>query len=300
MAKKKGTADRFRLYRLENAANPAFPFRVGKTLVEREFAEHAHEFSELVVILGGTATHLVEGERHFLTAGDVYVFQGSMRHGFYDCHELRMCNVGFLPGLLDPIAPTLKKLPGYQALFVLGPPAREGQAPRCRLRLSLADLKELETIIDPMCEEYGARSQAYEAVLTGMFFHLVAWLSRRYAARVGTAGDGVHRLALAVSHLERNFLEALRLEDLSARCGLSARQFLRVFKEHYGATPIDYVLRLRVHHAARLLQTTRAAVIDIAGASGFSDGNYFARQFRRVMGASPREYREANEKSRVG
>lgn len=272
-------------------ANPAFPFRVGRTKVLASFHEHTHDYSELVVILGGTGTHLVQGARHFVSAGDVYVFQGDASHGFVDCHELEMCNLAFGPALLEPAAAYLKKLAGFQALFVLGPPARNAAEFRCRLRLPLPELKEAERMIDAMGEEFQSRREGYEGMLSGAFTQLVAWVSRRYVAPSEPALDGVHRLAVAVSHLEKNFLEPLRLGDLAGLAGLSPRQFQRIFKAHYGTTPIDYALKLRIHHACRLLRDLETPVVDIAGASGFSDGNYFARQFRRVMGMSPGAWR---------
>jgi len=58
-----------------------------------------------------------------------------------------------------------------------------------------------------------------------------------------------------------------------------------------GSSPIAHLIQLRVNRAATLLRQTGDSVTDIAFRVGFSDSNYFTRQFRRIMGRSPRAYR---------
>ncbi|MDW7658951.1 MAG: helix-turn-helix transcriptional regulator, partial [Bacillota bacterium] len=55
-------------------------------------------------------------------------------------------------------------------------------------------------------------------------------------------------------------------------------------------TPTDYIIRLRLEHARRLLQTGGICITAAAAESGFPDSNYFSRQFRRHYGMAPRDY----------
>ena len=54
---------------------------------------------------------------------------------------------------------------------------------------------------------------------------------------------------------------------------------------------MDYVIRLRMLHACELLRETSAAIGEIADQVGFQDSNYFARQFKQVIGTTPTQYR---------
>lgn len=58
-----------------------------------------------------------------------------------------------------------------------------------------------------------------------------------------------------------------------------------------GTSPVDYVLRRRVTAACALMRGPSLNLTRVAIQAGFSDGNCFSRQFKRVMGQSPREYR---------
>jgi AraC-like DNA-binding protein len=86
-------------------------------------------------------------------------------------------------------------------------------------------------------------------------------------------------------------ISPLTISDLARRANLSTSHFCREFKAAIGTSPIDYVLRRRIAEACELMRDPSLSLAEIADHAGFSDGNYFSRQFRRVMGRSPRDYR---------
>ena len=71
---------------------------------------------------------------------------------------------------------------------------------------------------------------------------------------------------------------------------MSKRTFLRVFRAATGATPIAYLIGVRIRRAAELLRQGGVTVTEAAMRVGFEDSNYFSRQFRKVMGVTPRSY----------
>jgi transcriptional regulator GlxA family with amidase domain len=79
---------------------------------------------------------------------------------------------------------------------------------------------------------------------------------------------------------------------MAKAAAMSDRSFVRRFKEATGFSPMDYVIRKRVHRATRLLGDPgpKPSITEIAFACGFNDSNYFTRQFRRVMGSPPRNF----------
>ena len=54
---------------------------------------------------------------------------------------------------------------------------------------------------------------------------------------------------------------------------------------------MDYLIRLRISKAAQILRREPLRIKEVSEAVGFRDSNYFSRQFRQVMGVSPRAYR---------
>jgi transcriptional regulator GlxA family with amidase domain len=84
----------------------------------------------------------------------------------------------------------------------------------------------------------------------------------------------------------------LSVEDLADRMAMSARNFERVFTREVGTTPSQYVLQMRVEAARRQLERTDAGLKGVASAAGFGSVDVMRRAFVRLLGITPRRYRE--------
>lgn len=83
----------------------------------------------------------------------------------------------------------------------------------------------------------------------------------------------------------------LRVEALSARAGMSPRNFARVFLREAGTTPQKFVERARLDAARRRLETMREPVGRTAEACGFGTAETMRRVFLRRLGVTPQDYR---------
>ncbi|WP_405997004.1 GlxA family transcriptional regulator [Streptomyces sp. NBC_00829] len=83
----------------------------------------------------------------------------------------------------------------------------------------------------------------------------------------------------------------LPVPRLAERANMSPRNFARVFRREVGATPGQYVARVRIARARMLLETTDLAVGQVAPRCGFPAVETFLRSFGRAVGLSPSEYR---------
>ena len=89
----------------------------------------------------------------------------------------------------------------------------------------------------------------------------------------------------------------LSVEDLADRMSMSVRNFERVFTREVGTTPSQYVLQVRVEAARRLLERTDGGLKQVASAAGFGGADVMRRAFVRLLGITPRRYRELAEHS---
>jgi AraC-like DNA-binding protein len=93
--------------------------------------------------------------------------------------------------------------------------------------------------------------------------------------------------------IDRDYAEPLDLDALAAEAGYSRFHFARAFTAAYGETPRAYLTRRRIERAKTLLRTANLSVTEICFVVGFASLGSFSARFRKLVGQSPSEYRDA-------
>ena len=100
------------------------------------------------------------------------------------------------------------------------------------------------------------------------------------------------RIFLISNYFQLHFTDRIRLEALLKKYGMTPRTFYREWKKYYTVSPAQFLIRLRLEHACRLLRNPAIRIYEIAQECGFCDPMYFNRCFARHHNLSPREYRK--------
>ncbi|MEM9644093.1 MAG: AraC family transcriptional regulator [Planctomycetota bacterium] len=118
----------------------------------------------------------------------------------------------------------------------------------------------------------------------------VAGFSRPIERTREQTGDATS-FGRVMEHLQTHFDQNPSTIFLAKMAGLSVSQFERRFRRAFGASPHQYLIRVRIEHACRLLVDTNQTVSEVAQACGFYDHAHFSRRFRRLMNVTPSKYR---------
>jgi AraC-like DNA-binding protein len=113
----------------------------------------------------------------------------------------------------------------------------------------------------------------------------------RIREQPGSTRSARLRVAVSAEKLRSDWRHLHRIEELAIQAGVSVSHFSTLFKKETGHAPIDFLIRQKIQHAARLLATTQETIVSISAAVGYEDPFYFSRSFRKIMGCSPRNYR---------
>jgi AraC-like DNA-binding protein/mannose-6-phosphate isomerase-like protein (cupin superfamily) len=268
-----------------------FPISIERRDPQEDFEPHAHEFAELVIVIGGKGLHVTGHDSWELTAGDVFVIAGPREHEYRDLRDLRLVNILYQPNQLKMRLLDLASVAGYHALFTLEPKHRPKQPAKGRLHLSSKELAQIIELVDRLEAELKAREPGFGFMATAWFMQIIGQLSRCYGRSPSPDGKALLRIGEALSHLERNIQNEVNLEELARIAHMSRRSFLRVFQSATGTSPLAWLIDQRIQRACSLLRQTDKQITEIAFDVGFNDSNYFTRQFRKATGLSPREYR---------
>lgn len=105
------------------------------------------------------------------------------------------------------------------------------------------------------------------------------------------AGSALEGLAAVVDLVHQRYAEPLTVEDLAEAGGMTPLQLERRMRRVLGMSAKQFLLRTRLEHATTLLATTKLSIADVAARCGYYDQSSLTRQFRRVVGLTPGQYR---------
>lgn len=258
---------------------------------------HWHEELELYYVIRGGVSFLSGGEQIWLYPGDV---------GFVNWCEPHRGN-RFLDGTqhyiiqisADLLAQETVRLPETSGRTdLLSFFATHGhQLPRV-----LRGRKELTALLDNAIRTTRNTPPGFELELKATALQILAFIVREACAQ--SEGTVRGRDAAAAEHLKKILIylsehctepQAVSLQALSRRFGLSIPYLCRIFRASTNLTLTTYVNELRCARAAALLRDGMP-LEDTAAACGFHDYNYFSRLFKKVMGCPPSAYKQQAER----
>ncbi|MDR0426677.1 MAG: PocR ligand-binding domain-containing protein [Clostridiales bacterium] len=97
-------------------------------------------------------------------------------------------------------------------------------------------------------------------------------------------------LSNAIAYILANYGEELTLTAVAKAVYVSGCYLSHLFREEMGVTFSDYVCRVRIDKAKEMLKERGVKIQEVAGRVGFYDANYFAKMFKKMTGATPKEY----------
>lgn len=101
----------------------------------------------------------------------------------------------------------------------------------------------------------------------------------------------ISRYKQIISYMESHYGDSVTLSQLADAAGCNSQYLCRFFREITGLSPIRYLITYRIEQSCLMLLETTKTVLEISLDCGFDNVSYFIRQFRRLKGCTPKEYR---------
>ena len=102
--------------------------------------------------------------------------------------------------------------------------------------------------------------------------------------------DAVYK---TMEYVRANYDKKLSLDEIARNAFLSKAYLSSIFKEEIGESLTNYINRVRIEKSKVLLLDKEVSLIDIANLCGFEDQSYFTRVFKKMVGISPKKYRDS-------
>lgn len=105
-------------------------------------------------------------------------------------------------------------------------------------------------------------------------------------------GEGAGLYGQILSYIKEHYRENIGANEIAEALGISYSYTRKIFKEHAGVSPSDYIHQLRIQDAKRILMESSKSVIQIAEEVGYNNDQSFLRAFKKWVGMSPAVYRK--------
>ncbi len=115
----------------------------------------------------------------------------------------------------------------------------------------------------------------------------------RHIEKTSIALSGMEAIKVPVNYIRENYMNDITLHQLAEITHLSISALERRFKKHLFKTPKQFINEFRLEMARKLLLETNLSVAVVASEVGFPDHSYFSKQFKRLFGQLPTEFRQA-------
>ncbi len=158
---------------------------------------------------------------------------------------------------------------------------------------SMANHPNLGRLILSIISECREKTLYYQTALNGYLKALIVEIlrlddERERAMQEKEQGNSIRP---ALNYVAEHYKEEIRVEDLSSICGLSESHFRRMFEQSVNMKPVDYVNLIRVQHACALIRKEDISMEDAAARVGYQTMSTFNRNFKRITGHSPYQWK---------
>jgi AraC-like DNA-binding protein len=246
-----------------------------------------HDEIELNLLLSGSLTYLLGGERVTLQEGRLGAFWAALPHQIIAAARSSQYYVITLPlawFLQCHLPPKLvDRLLGGQLVSETND--RHFELDRVLCRQWQHDLERANG------EPTLTTTLELHARLLRLAAALPEWPAERFLAPVVLTVAGATKAEQMASYIARHYQEAVSVRHVAREVHLHPNYAMTLFKRTFHTTLNDYLTHYRIAQAQRLLATTDEKVIDVALESGFRTSSRFYEAFQRACGCSPTQYR---------
>ncbi|SEH83402.1 AraC-type DNA-binding protein [Halobacillus karajensis] len=240
---------------------------------------HKHnDILELIYIKKGNG-HFIIGDRHYrVHQGDVLIYNKGVLHDEYPNPKTNL-NV-FCCGITN--------------VKFAGLPKNHLVSPESSYVLHSGDQAiEIETMLNIMYSQVSNEKTGRAEICSYLLRSLIPLLLQIPQNNFGQSPSEESILSKEIkAYVDEYYFEKINLEYIARKFHISSYYLSHLFKEFTGFSLIQYTIRRRIGEAQSLLINTNDKVTRIAGTVGYDNTSYFTTLFSKIVGMSPKKYRE--------
>ena len=244
---------------------------------------HFHPYYELYYLNSGTCRFFINNTLYTIQEGDAIIIPFHILHYTKYFSACLRTAVFFRREDLEPIDSVIDFAHTYNELHIYHIPD--------------ANRSTLEGILENMLSEMRFDDAATPLTLQVQLQELFLMI-KRLGIPVNDVSDlhtNDEEVLKAARYISDHYNEPITTKQIASITGFTPNYLSSKFRETTGIGLHEYLVFTRLHHAEKILLSTKTSITDIALQCGFSDSNYFKDAFKKMYGSSPREYKKKTD-----
>jgi YesN/AraC family two-component response regulator len=250
---------------------------------------HSHDFLELAYVAEGCARHTIGNNTMIIKQGDYFIVDYGTEHSYYsiDNRPLKVINILFKPQLIDKSLVYCRNFNTLLNHYLIKIDAFSLKINPSDTIFSDDDGKILQ-YINTIVSENEQKKLGFTEIMRSTLIELLIITMRKISSR-----DQNEDVISSIMHaVNDNYVSPPTLSALATNFGFSIPYLSMRFKEIVGIGYRDYIVKVRMEEARRLLANTDKKIAEIAECVGYNDVNFFYAIFKKVEGTSPAVFRK--------
>ncbi|MBQ9116840.1 MAG: helix-turn-helix transcriptional regulator [Clostridia bacterium] len=245
---------------------------------------HIHTAVEMLYVKEGDYTVHLDYVPYPITVGDLILFRSDAVHTVTagDCERNSYYVIKIPPSFFLNLAG------GEAGVRYSMPFAFNRKDSKCLWTKAELEGSAILTVLSELIAEYGSEKYAAELVIRLKIMELMTSILREcHGEETHVDSRSASLIYNVMSYVQKNYADDVDEKELSRSYGMSYSYFSRTFKKITGVTFKNYLNRIRISNAERLLFSTGSSVSEIATACGYNSISYFISVYRSMMGITP-------------
>lgn len=259
---------------------------------------HKHEFIEIVYVISGKATHVVNQCKYDVKAGDLVIVNCGDAHTFivdeesedkFLTYDLLFTTDFFNVSML--MGNNFEALASSYLFYSLFP---EDVYMKNDLNLIRFSSSEFLDILNKIYLEFNQQQKGYINIIRSSIIELITKIFRCIDSHPNKPITNTQKCLVdnAIEYLTTNYRAHINIDELAGNLFLSKNYFRQLFKNITGQSVTNFIQSTRVKEACSLLVTTDMSINEIMTSCGFNDSKFFYKTFKKYVGMTPSEYRK--------
>ena len=249
---------------------------------------HSHDFMEIVYILEGSGYHILNGTKHFVQQGDLFMISPKSSHSYLKLSDtFKWINCCFYPNVID-----INMINSYSTNDFLKMTYFSTYVQFQKITFNDIELKNYNTIENlfmSMKQEYDESNSNSQEILKHYLFILLIKIFEKSATQ-NKAMDNSSIIDKVLEYLE-NADDKIKLEDIAKKIFISPNYLRNLIKKHTGRSFTDIVHDIKIDKASTML-SQGYTVSAIMNQIGIYDTKSFYKLFKKHTGITVSEYRK--------